>query len=66
MGDHVLSQGDLAVVQESAAELLSVDCSLSFQNKRLLISGGTGFLGRWVVESLCMLNDRLGLNNQLY
>lgn len=66
MGNQVLGEGDLAVVQKSAAELLSVGDKLGLRNKRLLISGGTGFLGRWVVESLCMLNDRLELNNQIY
>lgn len=34
----------------------------SFRNEHVLITGGTGFVGTWLLESLAWANDRLGLN----
>jgi len=34
------------------------------RNERILITGGTGFVGNWLVQSLARANDRLGLNAQ--
>lgn len=34
----------------------------SLRNSRLLFTGGTGFIGRWLLEALQQANDRLGLD----
>jgi len=36
-----------------------------FKNKRIFITGGTGFFGRWLLEAFLWANDRLDLNLQL-
>ncbi len=33
-----------------------------FRNKKILITGGTGFFGTWLLESFVWINARLGLN----
>lgn len=65
MIDRVLSDNDLSVIQNFANQIVRGRL-LTLVGRRLLISGGTGFLGRWLVESLCMLNDRLSLGNEMY
>jgi dTDP-glucose 4,6-dehydratase len=47
---------DLAHVLEHAA-----DCLQTLAGARLFITGGTGFVGKWLVESLLWANDRLNL-----
>src|SRR3989338_6124514 len=34
----------------------------SFKNKSIFVTGGTGFIGMWLLESLIWANDRLNLN----
>ena len=36
----------------------------SLRNRRIFITGGTGFIGRWLVESLVWANEKLSLNTQ--
>ena len=45
-----------AVVDESQHDLLKL------RGARLFITGGTGYIGRWLVETLCYANDVLNLN----
>ena len=35
----------------------------SFRNQQLFITGGTGFFGRWLLESFLAANHRFALNS---
>ncbi|SRR5579884_1360627 len=53
---HRLFPSDLDHVLESASE-----CWNELAGARLFITGGTGFVGKWLLESLLWANDRLDL-----
>jgi nucleoside-diphosphate-sugar epimerase len=36
-----------------------------FRNERILLTGGTGFFGKWLTQTLLRLNDRWRLGNRL-
>ena len=48
--------GDFDLILEHTEELWK-----GLRNERLFITGGTGFFGRWILESLIRANDRLGV-----
>lgn len=35
---------------------------LPLKNKRIFVTGGSGFIGKWMLESILYANDKLGLN----
>ncbi len=48
---------------------ISLDESLKIQilkNSEVLVTGGTGFFGKWLVEIVTYLNDKLSFNIKLY
>ena len=55
---------------------LQNDCNISFQgisndvgqlrNQSILVTGGTGFLGKWITEAVVYLNANHGYNIKLY
>jgi len=48
---------------------ISLDESIKIQelkNSEILVSGGTGFFGKWIVEIVTYLNDNLNFNIKLY
>lgn len=52
-----LFESDLALILEKTRPHWE-----QIQGQRLLITGGTGFFGRWLVESFLCINRRLNLN----
>lgn len=42
-----------------------LSCLSDFKGKRIFISGATGFIGKWMLESLLYLNDEFTLNMSL-
>jgi dTDP-glucose 4,6-dehydratase len=54
-----LLQRDLDFVLEHSGDIWE-----ALRNQQIFITGGTGFVGRWLVESLVWANDRLGLNSK--
>jgi nucleoside-diphosphate-sugar epimerase len=39
---------------------------ISLKNQKLLVTGGTGFIGKWICEMICLLNERHNFNIHLY
>jgi dTDP-glucose 4,6-dehydratase len=52
-----LFECDLDEVLENARPIWN-----ELRGARIFITGGTGFFGMWLLESLCFVNDKLGLN----
>ena len=46
---------------ELIAHHLEADYS-SFKNKKIFLTGGTGFFGKWLLETFIYLNKNKGLN----
>lgn len=62
MQDNKLLTLPLSDILQIATDLSSVwPC-----NRRFLITGGTGFFGRWIVESVFLLENELKSNNQFF
>ncbi|MBV9404380.1 MAG: NAD(P)-dependent oxidoreductase [Acidobacteriaceae bacterium] len=55
---HPLQQ-DLDFILEHSADIWA-----PLRNQQIFITGGTGFIGTWLVESLVWANDRLDLNTR--
>jgi len=55
-----LPQNDLVYVFDSLSPLWE-----SFRGQRMFITGGTGFFGKWLLETLLYANQRLDLNCQI-
>ena len=51
---------DLNLILERTTDLWD-----DVRGARLLVTGGTGFVGRWLVESLCWISDRRRLNSRI-
>ncbi|MDB5002303.1 MAG: hypothetical protein JWQ34_528 [Mucilaginibacter sp.] len=63
-------------MKQELINLLKVDCQKSLhdykdslgvlQNKSILVTGGTGFMGKWIAESVLLLNQEHSFNIKLY
>lgn len=53
--------GDIDQVIEQLADQLGV-----IKGKNILITGGTGFFGRWLLQILCQINIKLGYEIGIY
>lgn len=47
---------------ERCRDLLGSSSWSAFKNRRIFITGGTGFVGKWLLATLLYANDTLGLN----
>lgn len=62
-------------MRETLTEQIQADCAEALapqvsrleplKNQRILITGGTGFVGTWLAESLAHLNDHFHFNTQM-
>ena len=57
---RIVREDCMRVWQESGMDLepLAGSC--------LLVTGGSGFMGSWIAEMVCMLNEKRGLNAKVY
>lgn len=56
--------------------IITSDCSFilahspcgfgKLKNKRILIAGGTGYYGKWFLQSFAYINEKLNLNSEMY
>jgi dTDP-glucose 4,6-dehydratase len=58
--DRLLSETDLSHVLEHTASIWD-----SFRGARILLTGGTGFFGTWLIETFSYVNRKLGLDANL-
>jgi len=56
-GHTLVPRADLDAVLERSAPLWR-----ELDGERLFVTGGTGFMGAWLLESLVHARDRLGLD----
>lgn len=53
---------DIDFILKKLAELIP---QLSFHNEKILMTGGTGFFGKWLTQALLAMNDRWQLGNEI-
>jgi nucleoside-diphosphate-sugar epimerase len=61
VSSRVLPKGDLAEITHSSKEVLSV-----LEGAKIVILGGTGFVGKWLVSALNFAKESLNLEYDLY
>lgn len=57
-----VASADLEFVSSKVKSLCNLD---EFKNESILLSGGTGFFGKWLSQSLAKLNDDFSLGNRV-
>jgi nucleoside-diphosphate-sugar epimerase len=62
-------------MNESQIKIIHEDCIRSctdysalmpLKNQKILIAGGTGFVGKWICEMICLLNEGFDFNVHVY
>ena len=62
-------------MNETQIKMIREDCIRSctdynalmpLKGQKILIAGGTGFIGKWICEMICLLNERYDFNVHLY
>lgn len=62
-----MNETQLKMIQEDCIRSCTDYNSLMpLKNKNILIAGGTGFVGKWICEMICLLNERYDFNVHLY
>jgi len=54
---------DLAWILEKTRSVIE---SADFKNERILLTGATGFFGKWLTQTLLVMNDKWQLKNELF
>ncbi len=52
--------------QQDLESIINDTQSLWPRNKNFFVTGGTGFFGRWLIESISLLENKLNSNNTFY
>lgn len=63
MLNHAAPPGDIDFILAKVKQLVP---DLDFGNEEILLTGGTGFFGKWLSQSLIAMNERWSLNNRVH
>lgn len=54
------------VIEDCKKSCIKMDCFSILENQAIYVTGGTGFMGKWIAEMISFINDSSGYNIKLY